>query len=365
MALSTVGLSTGVLTWSYFVRTTIEYYGFRGALFLIAALNMHGFIIAAILRPPRYRPVTENLRDQEDGKVADNDAERSDSACSKDDSYLSSLLSEPVPALNDSGIADDKDGHIRLNDSSKYRIGFNKDNGAMEEVTEKETFDDCLKYENIVNQHVVATCIYGGESPPDSKHIHTAKAFDEVDLKLDAEKDSFSSQDSVFINTATVPKQEVVSRNTDGTKQTNRNGFHGAFTNIFTNILDVSLLKTPAIPLYLVSVFFSNFGHMIPFSFIPIRVVNGGATKEAAALLVTTMGIGSCFGRLFFGWVGDRPWANRRLMFAIANVFVGSISALSYLFSEYRILVGYCVIYAMLSGESIRKQWIINWWRNH
>merc|ERR1719210_2686376 len=77
-------------------------------------------------------------------------------------------------------------------------------------------------------------------------------------------------------------------------------------------------LKDPAFFFFILAVVFLHFGHLVPYQFIPLRLVRRGTSKEKAAFLISLCGIGTAAGRLLWGWCGDLSFVNRKLQFAIA-----------------------------------------------
>ena len=62
------------------------------------------------------------------------------------------------------------------------------------------------------------------------------------------------------------------------------------------------------------------------------------------------MSVGSTFGRLFFGKIGDHPRVNRLYCFQIAMLVIGVADTLSTLTKTYVGLVVYMVVFGVFDG---------------
>ena len=62
------------------------------------------------------------------------------------------------------------------------------------------------------------------------------------------------------------------------------------------------------------------------------------------------MSVGSTFGRLFFGKLGDHPRVNRLYCFQIAMLVIGVANTLSTLTKSYAGLVVYMVVFGVFDG---------------
>ena len=260
-ALSKAGYSAGALFWSNFTEFAIAKYGYKGALLLVAGVNLHGYVIAAIFREPNYEIQMYPCKDvpsDTDPPMETRNAERS-------------LILET------------EDDH-----NSEAPKQYSDITGVGENTTNKQ-----------------------GDSWPNDNPSRNCKKF----------------------------------------------------CDIFSGIIDVSLLKMPTFSLFCVAVFLGDCGNTVPLGFIPLRLSLMGISKYYAAVLIMTLGISGAFGRILVGWVADRPWTNRKLMFACGNFLAGCLSFIAYFFSDYRALIAYCILFATTSGrDHTNFSQLINHW---
>ncbi|XP_055949917.1 monocarboxylate transporter 12-like isoform X1 [Argiope bruennichi] len=79
-----------------------------------------------------------------------------------------------------------------------------------------------------------------------------------------------------------------------------------SMTDTLKEALDFSLLTEPAFLLACIANIFGMLGFYVPFVYIADSSVEKGIGQEAAAFLLSVIGITNLVGRLIFGWVVDR-----------------------------------------------------------
>ncbi|KAK3601150.1 hypothetical protein CHS0354_019144 [Potamilus streckersoni] len=75
-------------------------------------------------------------------------------------------------------------------------------------------------------------------------------------------------------------------------------------------IFHLRLLLRPTFFLLMMVSFLSMLGFYLPFSSLPVFGVELGLKEEASQFLISVTAIASVLGRMVFGWIADRPWAN-------------------------------------------------------
>lgn len=111
-----------------------------------------------------------------------------------------------------------------------------------------------------------------------------------------------------------------------------------SMTETVSAMLDFSLLKNYVFLMIGVSNIFGMLGFYVPFFYITDFAGQQGVSPDKAAFLLSIIGIINTFGRLFFGWLTDRP--------TVDSLFVNNMSlALS---GVCVLLVPFCTSYALL-----------------
>lgn len=116
-----------------------------------------------------------------------------------------------------------------------------------------------------------------------------------------------------------------------------------------TEMLDFSLLKDPIFILFTVSNFCTSVGFNIPYVYIVAQAEERGIATNKASLLLAVIGIANLVGRIILGYISDKPWINRLLVYNVCLTVCGlatAFSAFCYDFSSF-------VIYASVFGFTI------------
>lgn len=87
--------------------------------------------------------------------------------------------------------------------------------------------------------------------------------------------------------------------------------------------LNFSLLKDPVFLLICIANIFGMLGFYIPYVYITDSSMMKGIPSDQAAFLLSIIGITNTVGRLFFGWVSDRPSVDALLVNNVSLIFCG------------------------------------------
>ena len=302
VALCSAGISVGVFFWSNLAHLAIDNYGYRGALVVMAGVNLHGYVIAAIFRAPNFEKQPGGPKDvQYDNKESNLESSRDDTA--------SHFIQTDV----------DCSGEAAKQHSEMLQ----------EKCDVSCSQDEVYQCNDILHQ-------MGPDAP---------KALNAND---DCIKEPIQ-QGPQF--TPLRGKCRVYARANIVHKNAHKFGnFCKQVLSILSSTIDISLLKIPTFSLFCIAIFLGQSGNIIPFNFIPLRVSVMGISKEMAARLITLMGLCSAIGRPLVGWIADQSWADRKLMYAVAQAVAGCSSCISYFTDDYNALVAYCTVFALASG---------------
>lgn len=81
----------------------------------------------------------------------------------------------------------------------------------------------------------------------------------------------------------------------------------GNTAQIFKEMVDISLLKSPTFILMCLAGFLTFMGFFVPFVYLSDFARSVGVEKDQAAFLLSIIGIANTVGRVFCGWVTDLP----------------------------------------------------------
>lgn len=115
-------------------------------------------------------------------------------------------------------------------------------------------------------------------------------------------------------------------------------------------MFDFSVFKNKAFLVWCLSLSAFMMGYFVPFVHLPAYAEECGIPNSQSSTLVGMMSVGSTFGRLFFGKLGDHPRVNRLYVFQIAMLAIGVADTLSTLTKSYVGLVVYMVVFGVFDG---------------
>lgn len=122
-------------------------------------------------------------------------------------------------------------------------------------------------------------------------------------------------------------------------------------TNTFSQMLDVSLLTSPTFMTLAISGFLTLAGFFIPFMYIVDKAILSGISPDKAAFILSAIGITNTIGRVFSGWVSDRPEVNALCINNVALTVGGIATALCPFFETYTMLLVYSAVFGFSIGE--------------
>ncbi|KAH9509415.1 hypothetical protein Btru_045844 [Bulinus truncatus] len=152
--------------------------------------------------------------------------------------------------------------------------------------------------------------------------------------------------------TSVTDKPKTVTDTTDTVvKKGGVSEIYSEFKSTMQDMLSMSLLKNPVFLMFGVSNFFTSIGFNMPFIFLPDRAHLDGIDAERAAYLLSVIGIANTLGRIIFGFLSDRPWVNRLMLYNTALTICGLATALSPVVGgNYALLVVYAAIFGIFIG---------------
>lgn len=115
-------------------------------------------------------------------------------------------------------------------------------------------------------------------------------------------------------------------------------------------MFDFSVFKNKAFLVWCIALSAFMMGYFVPFVHLPAYAEECGIPNSQSSTLVGMMSVGSTFGRLFFGKLGDHPRVNRLYCFQIAMLIIGVADTLSTLTKSYAGLVVYMVVFGVFDG---------------
>ncbi|KAJ8867189.1 hypothetical protein PR048_030984 [Dryococelus australis] len=88
-------------------------------------------------------------------------------------------------------------------------------------------------------------------------------------------------------------------------------------------MLDFSLFRDPVFLLFTCSNFLTSIGFNIPYVYIKVQAKEKGISENQGDYLLSVIGIANLVGRIVLGYLSDKPWTNRLLVYNLCLTACG------------------------------------------
>lgn len=119
-------------------------------------------------------------------------------------------------------------------------------------------------------------------------------------------------------------------------------------------MMNFALLRSPVFVLFAISNFFTSVGFNVPYVYTKDRAVQAlDMSDSTASLLLSFIGLSNTVGRVFLGYLSDKPFINRLWLYNANLTLCGLATAFSYLAEDLLSISVYCVIFGASSGAFV------------
>ncbi|KAJ1524199.1 hypothetical protein ONE63_010720 [Megalurothrips usitatus] len=121
-----------------------------------------------------------------------------------------------------------------------------------------------------------------------------------------------------------------------------------------SEMLDMSLFRDIIFMLFTISNFLTSVGFYMPYAYISAygeKTV--GLSKLESSLLVSVIGIANLIGRLVLGYVSDKPWVNRLLVYNLSLTIAGVGTVLVVVCNDFWSLAIYASVFGFTIGAYV------------
>lgn len=132
-------------------------------------------------------------------------------------------------------------------------------------------------------------------------------------------------------------------------KVTNENSNDSSKTQPRRKIFDVKIFKNPALVVLFISIIATFIGHMLPFFWIPTRTKHSEVGLRKGIFIVSTLAGTSIVFRFIIGFLGDKPWFNRMIIFSLSQGISGLLSICSCFYHSFFFLLCYGFLFGISS----------------
>ncbi|CAK9831475.1 Monocarboxylate transporter 5 [Anthophora retusa] len=123
--------------------------------------------------------------------------------------------------------------------------------------------------------------------------------------------------------------------------------------NTLQEKLDISVLKDPVFILFTFSNFCTSIGFYVPYVYVLPQAEEQGINKKDASYLLAVIGIANTVGRIILGYVSDKPWVNRLLIYNLCLTICGISTILSTFCTSFTSFILYSSMFGFTSGAYV------------
>lgn len=124
-------------------------------------------------------------------------------------------------------------------------------------------------------------------------------------------------------------------------------------TDTFQEMMNFSILKDPIFIIFTVSNFLTSVGFNVPYVYLAPQANVLGIDTRLASYLLGIIGIANTVGRIILGYLSDKPWVNRLLVYNLCLTICGVSTALSVLCLDFYSLGVYAAVYGFTIGAYV------------
>lgn len=128
---------------------------------------------------------------------------------------------------------------------------------------------------------------------------------------------------------------------------------HKETRDTLREMLDLSLLNDPIFVVFTISNFCTSIGFSVPYVYIVAQAEKRGIGKDYASYLLAVIGIANTVGRIILGYLSDKPWVNRLLVYNVCLTICGISTALSALCYDFLSFFVYASVYGFTIGAYV------------
>ncbi|XP_017064692.1 monocarboxylate transporter 12 [Drosophila eugracilis] len=121
----------------------------------------------------------------------------------------------------------------------------------------------------------------------------------------------------------------------------------------FAEMMNFSLLKDMIFLIFSVSNFCTSIGFNIPYLYVAAYAETLEISKKEASHLLATIGVANTVGRIILGYISDKPWVNRLLVYNVCLTACGIATSMVSLCHDYQSLSFYCIVFGFTIGAYV------------
>ncbi|KAH8420135.1 hypothetical protein KR009_006163 [Drosophila setifemur] len=121
----------------------------------------------------------------------------------------------------------------------------------------------------------------------------------------------------------------------------------------FAEMMNFSLLKDVIFVIFSVSNFCTSIGFNVPYIYVAAYAEQLKIGKTDASYLIAIIGVANTVGRIILGYVADKPWVNRLLVYNVCLTACGIATAMVPFCQDFQSLAFYCAVFGFTIGAYV------------
>ncbi|XP_055585948.1 monocarboxylate transporter 13 [Uranotaenia lowii] len=124
-------------------------------------------------------------------------------------------------------------------------------------------------------------------------------------------------------------------------------------SDTFQEMMNFSLLKDPIFIIFTVSNFLTSVGFNIPYVYLAAQAAVLDIDTKQASYLLGIIGIANTVGRIILGYLSDKTWVNRLLVYNLSLTICGLATAFSVMCLDFYSLATYSAVFGFTIGAYV------------
>ncbi|XP_054165081.1 monocarboxylate transporter 14-like [Oppia nitens] len=333
------GSGIGNFVFAPATQLLVEYYGWRGCVLILAGITLNCAVFGSLFRPVEHlqnksqKPLLFRIKEARDALWTESDMDEVE-----EDSPTGSHNSAPPPYSEIVNIDNTNNNSL----AKKYSLSINNSVTEMKNRRRTQSYDYTNQFlrPEVISSSLSLVAVRSRSSSVMS-HVLERSA-----NRLPSIKSVTESKERSTPEESTQSKESIHTSN----ESNSANQSSKACFEFLTQTFDLTLLKSPSFLLLSLSGFLCLAGFFIPFMYIANRAKLLGCTPEKSAFLLSIIGITNTIGRVFCGYISDRPQVNALLINNVALTIGGLATILSPIICNTYVTL---MIYSAIFGFSI------------
>ncbi|XP_035742954.1 monocarboxylate transporter 12-B-like isoform X1 [Vespa mandarinia] len=322
------GSGLGTLIFAPCLESLISNYGWRGAIMICSGIVLNCIILGAFFRPLETSMLKKN--------------------------HNSKGISEKLQSINKSSTftkrQESSDEVINPENNIKFNVvNFEK---KVMPSSMRTALSQPILINKVSNQHK-------------QSHIRTFGSSEETKCHNGLHHGSLENIRNYFKSLIVDNKEDIIpldtySKNISNIVEIKRTENNMALPSksekkihVLQEIMDTSLLKNPLFIIFTLSNFCTSIGFNVPYVYLLPQAEERGINKSLASYLLAIIGVANTLGRIILGYISDKPWINRLLVYNICLTVCGIATILSTFCSNFTAFAFYCIIYGFTAGAYV------------